>query len=88
MRLVSFSPLDLRTLAKKADFNPELGARLGELTLKLPPVREFAEDVPDLASLMLAQLVEPAALFALPVTIFAPAGVRPRRGRPGPPLAI
>ena len=61
VRLVSFSPLDLRTLAEKADFNPELGARLGELTLKLPPVREFAEDVPDLASLMLAQLVEARA---------------------------
>jgi len=28
------------------------------MTLKLPPVREFAEDVPDLASLMLAQLVD------------------------------
>ena len=61
VRLVSFSPLDLRTLAEKTDFNPELGARLGELTLKLPPVREFAEDVPDLASLMLAQLVEARA---------------------------
>src|ERR671923_1802580 len=58
VRLVSFSPLDVRTLAEKCDFDPELGARLGELTLKLPPVREFAEDVPDLASLMLAQLVE------------------------------
>ena len=37
-----------------------LGARLGELTLNAS-VREFAEDVPDLASLMLAQLVEARA---------------------------
>jgi two-component system, NtrC family, nitrogen regulation response regulator NtrX len=69
VRVVSFSPFDLRSLAEKHDFDPELGARLGELTLKLPAVRDFAEDVPDLASLMLAQLVEarvcPARRFAI-----------------------
>jgi DNA-binding NtrC family response regulator len=69
VRLVSFSPLDTRTLAEKGGFDPELGARLGELTLKLPAVREFAEDIPDLASRMLARLVEaracPARRFAI-----------------------
>ena len=69
VRVVSFSPLDARSLSEKCDFDPELGARLGELTLKLPAVRDFAEDVPDLASLMLAQLVEarvcPARRFAI-----------------------
>jgi DNA-binding NtrC family response regulator len=69
VRVVSFSPLDLRSLSEKHDFDPELGARLGELTLKLPAVRDFAEDVPDLASLMLAQLVEaracPSRRFAI-----------------------
>ena len=60
-RVVSFSPLDLRTLAEKHEFDPELGARLAELTLRLPALRELAEDVPDLASLMLAQLVEARA---------------------------
>jgi len=58
VRVVSFSPCDARTLAERHEFDPELAARLSELTLKLPPLREFAEDVPDLASLMLAQLVE------------------------------
>jgi two-component system nitrogen regulation response regulator NtrX len=58
VRVVSFSPLDVRSLAEKHEFDPELGVRLGELTFKLPAVRDFAEDVPDLASLMLAQLVE------------------------------
>jgi DNA-binding NtrC family response regulator len=58
VRLVSFSPLDVKSLAEKHDFDPDLGARLSELTLRLPPLREFAEDVPDLASLMLAQMVE------------------------------
>jgi two-component system, NtrC family, nitrogen regulation response regulator NtrX len=69
VRVVSFSPLDVRSLADKCDFDAELGARLGELTLKLPAVRDFAEDVPDLASLILAQLVEarvcPARRFAI-----------------------
>ena len=69
VRVVSFSPLDVRSLADKCDFDPELGARLGELTLKLPALRDFAEDVPDLTSLMLAQLVEarvcPTRRFAI-----------------------
>jgi two-component system, NtrC family, nitrogen regulation response regulator NtrX len=58
VRLVSFSPCDARTLAERHEFDPELATRLGELTLRLPALREFAEDVPDLASLMLAQMVE------------------------------
>jgi DNA-binding NtrC family response regulator len=57
-RIVSFSPVDPRSLVEKHAFDPDLCVRLAELTLKLPSVREFAEDVPDLASLMLAQLVE------------------------------
>jgi len=58
VRVVSFSPVDLRALADKHEFDAELSARLAELTLKLPALRELAEDVPDLASLMLTQLVE------------------------------
>ena len=60
-RLVSFSPLDARTLAEKHEFDSALLARLSELVLKLPSLREFAEDVPDLAALSLAQLVEARA---------------------------
>ncbi len=58
VRVVCFSPLDLRALVEKHDFDHDLGTRLGELTFKLPALREFSEDVPDLASLMLGQLVE------------------------------
>ncbi len=69
VRIVSFSPLDARALAEKHEFDPELAARLAELTLRLPALRDFAEDVPDLASLMLAQLVEarscPTRRFAI-----------------------
>jgi DNA-binding NtrC family response regulator len=61
VRIVGFSPLDMRALAEKHDFDPELAARLAQLTFKLPALREFSEDVPDLASLMLAQLVEARA---------------------------
>jgi two-component system nitrogen regulation response regulator NtrX len=57
-RIVCFSPVDVRTLVEKHEFDPDVCVRLAELTLKLPAVREFAEDVPDLAGLMLAQLVE------------------------------
>lgn len=60
-RLVSFSPVDPRSLSERLDFDAELAAKLGELTLKLPALRDMAEDVPDLASLMLAQLVESRA---------------------------
>src|SRR3954468_19390100 len=76
VRVVSFSPLDTRTLVDKHEFDPELCTRLGELTLKLPAVREFAEDVPDLASLMLAQLVEARACPPRRLSIAALNGLR------------
>jgi len=69
VRLVSFSPVDPRTLAEKHEFDPALLARLSELVLKLPPVREFAEDVPDLAALILAQLVDARACPARRLSI-------------------
>jgi two-component system nitrogen regulation response regulator NtrX len=61
VRVVSFSPVDGRALCEKYGFEPDLVARLSELTLKVPALREIAEDVPDLASLVLAQLVEARA---------------------------
>jgi two-component system nitrogen regulation response regulator NtrX len=61
VRVVSFSPVDPRSLAEKHEFDPGLVARLSELVVKLPPLRDFAEDVPDLAGLMLGQLVEARA---------------------------
>jgi two-component system nitrogen regulation response regulator NtrX len=60
-RVVSFSTLDARVLAEKHDYDAGTMARLSELVLKLPALRDFAEDVPDLAALMLAQLVEARA---------------------------
>ena len=60
-KVVSFSTLDARALAEKHEFDAGMLARLSELVLKLPALRDFAEDVPDLAALMLAQLVEARA---------------------------
>jgi DNA-binding NtrC family response regulator len=60
-RVVSFTTLDARTLAEKHEFDAGTLARLSELVVKLPALREFAEDVPDLAALMLAQMVEARA---------------------------
>jgi DNA-binding NtrC family response regulator len=60
-RVVSFSPIDLRSLAERHDYDDELVARVAELVMKLPALRDMAEDVPDLAALMLAQMVEARA---------------------------
>jgi len=61
VRVVSFSSLDARTLVEKHALDPDLAARLSELTIKLPALREFQEDIPELAALMLAHLVESRA---------------------------
>jgi two-component system, NtrC family, nitrogen regulation response regulator NtrX len=60
-RVVSFSSQDGRGLVDKLEFDPGLVARLSELVVKLPALRDCAEDVPDLAALMLTQLVEARA---------------------------
>ena len=57
-RVVSFSSADPKTLVDRYEFDAGLVKRLAELTLRLPSLREFAEDVPDLAQGMLVQLVE------------------------------
>jgi two-component system, NtrC family, nitrogen regulation response regulator NtrX len=61
VRIVSFSPIDGRALIEKHEFDAGVLAHLSELVLKLPALRDFAEDVPDLASLILVQLVEARA---------------------------
>jgi DNA-binding NtrC family response regulator len=61
VRIVSFSPAEAKVLVERHGYEPALLARLGELTLRLPALRDFAEDIPVLASQMLAQLVEARA---------------------------
>ncbi len=57
-RVVSFSTLDPRSLVEKHEYDAGTVARLSELVLRLPALRDFAEDVPDLAAMMLTLLVE------------------------------
>lgn len=61
VRVVSFSSVDVRALVEKHGLDADLAAKLCELTLRLPALREFQEDIPELAGLMLAHLVESRA---------------------------
>ena len=58
LRLISFTAGEPRRLVEAEGFDAQLLARLSELTLALPPLRDHAEDVPDIANLLLVQLVE------------------------------
>ncbi len=58
VRIVCFTSADPQALVASRSFDGPLMARLSELTLSLPPLRDHAEDVPDIANLMLQQLVE------------------------------
>jgi two-component system, NtrC family, nitrogen regulation response regulator NtrX len=58
VKIVSFTSVDPRVLEEERGFDPVLLARLSELSLVLPPLREFAEDIPEIAAQMLNQLVE------------------------------
>jgi DNA-binding NtrC family response regulator len=58
VRIVSFTSADPRGLADTQAFDAALLARLSELSISIPALREHAEDIPDIANLMLLQLVE------------------------------
>ena len=61
VRIVSFSTVEPRRLVADSEFDAELAQRLSELVLVLPAMREFTEEVPEIAALMLAQMVESRA---------------------------
>ena len=62
VRVVSFSPLDVRSLvAKSTTSTPSSGARLSELDTAPAGAARVRRGHPDLASLMLAQMVEARA---------------------------
>jgi DNA-binding NtrC family response regulator len=58
IRPISFTAHDPHSLEQRQGFDPNLLSRLSELSIVLPPLREFAEDIPDIATQMLRQLVE------------------------------
>ena len=57
-RVVSFTAEEPARLVTELGFDATLLARLSELSLALPALREHAEDIPDIAGILLAQLVE------------------------------
>ena len=57
-RVVSFTAEEPARLSGELGFDATLLERLSELSLVLPALREHAEDIPDIASILLAQLVE------------------------------
>ena len=57
-RIVSFTAEEPARLAAELGFDAALLARLSELSLVLPALREHSEDIPDIAAILLAQLVE------------------------------
>jgi len=58
VRVISFTAEEPERLVAERGLDPALLARLSGVVLWLPLLREFAEDIPDVASVMLAQLVE------------------------------
>jgi two-component system nitrogen regulation response regulator NtrX len=57
-RVVCFTAEEPTRLGTEFGFDLTLLARLSELSLMLPALREHAEDIPDIAGILLAQLVE------------------------------
>ena len=58
IRIVSFTAEEPARLTAELGLDAGLLARLSELSLTLPALREHAEDIPDIAGILLAQMVE------------------------------
>jgi DNA-binding NtrC family response regulator len=58
LRIVSFTADDPRRLPEERGFDAALLAQLSQLVLTLPALRQHAEDIPEIAAMLLAQYVE------------------------------
>ncbi len=58
VRLVSFTAEEPQRLVEAQGFDAALLQALSGIVIALPPLREYPEDIPEIAALMLAQLVE------------------------------
>jgi two-component system nitrogen regulation response regulator NtrX len=57
-RMLSSSSVDLAELVANGEFEPRLYALLSSVILRVPGLRERAEDVPELANLVLSRAIE------------------------------
>ena len=68
VRLVSFTSEEPKRLVDSQGFDGALMQALSGIVIALPPLREHPEDIPEIATLMLAQLVEtrfcPSRIFS------------------------
>lgn len=62
IRIFAATNKNLMELVGEHKFREDLFYRLNVLTLKIPPLRERVEDIPDLANLFLRKAEENAAL--------------------------
>ncbi len=58
LRLVSCCQVDPRALVTGFEFERDLVERLAEVTFRLPALRQYADDVPDLAGVLLSRMVQ------------------------------
>ena len=58
VRLVSFTAEEPTRLVEEQGFDAALMQALSGIVIALPPLREYPEDIPEIAALMLAQMVE------------------------------
>ncbi len=63
VRIIAATHRDLRTLIRQGTFREDLFYRLNVVPIRLPPLRERVEDIPDLARHFLSQ----AAAYGLPI---------------------
>jgi DNA-binding NtrC family response regulator len=58
VRIVSFTSEDPRKLVDERGFDPQLLTMLSPLVLALPRLRDFADDIPEIAGRLLTQFIE------------------------------
>ncbi len=58
VRLIAASAHSLLPMIESGDFDSNLHAQLSGVTLRIPSLREHAEDIPELANTMLIQMIE------------------------------
>lgn len=59
VRVISATHQDLHQLVAAGDFRQDLFYRLAVIELKMPPLREMRDDIPSLATEILAHLIKP-----------------------------
>ncbi len=57
-RLVCASSRNMDEMIVSGDFDPRLYYRLSAVSVRIPPLREHREDIPDIANYMLTRLIE------------------------------